>query len=268
MVEQLLNSVRGKLEFPGTINAQVLDDSDAVVAWSNDALATVLFPTGDTLDQARSSCGSTVPYRVARSALLLIDHRFLLRSRIALSNWDRQLRLQAAQEYEWLAAVASDSATEPHACAECSERNMYHTGGATRKRQRTLASHQPSMANRASSVGLRVLQTPQERGVSGKLPDNIQCHQQARFGAYRVVSLTIHVLLPSAPCCFHVLPVEMRTIANTCTRHGWLKFALGEGNVTAERSQHRDIYQAWGEVIVCLWQATVVAMRLTTCQSS
>lgn len=50
MVEQLLSTVGKSLELEGEFKGKVLDDSDAVAAWTNGTVEAVLFPTGDTLN--------------------------------------------------------------------------------------------------------------------------------------------------------------------------------------------------------------------------
>ena len=51
MVEQLLSTVSKSLALEGEFKGRVLDDSDAVAAWTNGAVEAVLFPTGDTLNE-------------------------------------------------------------------------------------------------------------------------------------------------------------------------------------------------------------------------
>lgn len=50
MVEQLLGSVSRSLQMDGEFKGKVLDDGDAVAAWTNGSVEAVLFPTGDTLN--------------------------------------------------------------------------------------------------------------------------------------------------------------------------------------------------------------------------
>lgn len=50
MLEQLLSTVSKTLEKEGEFKGKVLDDSDAVAAWTNGSIEAVLFPTGDTLN--------------------------------------------------------------------------------------------------------------------------------------------------------------------------------------------------------------------------
>lgn len=54
IVEQLLRSVGKDMELETPFTFKILDDSDAVVAWQQDTILAVLFPTGDTLREVPS----------------------------------------------------------------------------------------------------------------------------------------------------------------------------------------------------------------------
>lgn len=58
MLEQLLSTVSKSLELEGEFKAKVLDDSDAVAAWTNGSVEAVLFPTGDTLNRVEKRAES------------------------------------------------------------------------------------------------------------------------------------------------------------------------------------------------------------------
>lgn len=66
MVESLLRSLKKNDALQGPLSARILDQGDAVGAWTAPRLAAILFPTPETLKQARmdlfvpaSKCGVT-----------------------------------------------------------------------------------------------------------------------------------------------------------------------------------------------------------------
>jgi hypothetical protein len=61
MVESLLRNLKQAPELQGPLGSELLDQGDAVAAWTGANLAAVLFPTAETLRQARLPY-STLPY--------------------------------------------------------------------------------------------------------------------------------------------------------------------------------------------------------------
>lgn len=49
MLETLLRGVRAGMDSADPMRAEIIDDSDAIASWSNDAIAAVVFPTPDAL---------------------------------------------------------------------------------------------------------------------------------------------------------------------------------------------------------------------------
>ncbi len=56
MVESLLRSLKKDEALQGPLSARILDQGDAVGAWTSPRLAAILFPTPETLKQA-CTCG-------------------------------------------------------------------------------------------------------------------------------------------------------------------------------------------------------------------
>ncbi len=54
MVESLLRGLKQAPELQGPLGSELLDAGDAVAAWTGANLAAVLFPTAETLRQARA----------------------------------------------------------------------------------------------------------------------------------------------------------------------------------------------------------------------
>jgi len=54
MVESLLRALKQAPELQGPLGSELLDAGDAVAAWTGANLAAVLFPTAETLRQARA----------------------------------------------------------------------------------------------------------------------------------------------------------------------------------------------------------------------
>lgn len=54
MVESLLRGLKKDEALQGPLSARILDQGDAVGAWTSPRLAAILFPTPETLKQARA----------------------------------------------------------------------------------------------------------------------------------------------------------------------------------------------------------------------
>ena len=55
MVETLLKKLKVQPGLEGRMNAEILDDGDAVGAWSSDKILAVIFPTAETLNKVHNS---------------------------------------------------------------------------------------------------------------------------------------------------------------------------------------------------------------------
>jgi hypothetical protein len=54
MVESLLRSLKQDESLQGSLSSSILDQGDAVGAWTGPRLAAILFPTAETLKQVRA----------------------------------------------------------------------------------------------------------------------------------------------------------------------------------------------------------------------